>query len=83
VRRVRRGMTGFSRWRAFVASADVFWAIRFFGRGDAGRDEHGNLTAGEKLSIVWQRGWRTDGWRQCEDEMSVRATGTDLDRCLV
>jgi len=70
---VRRGMTGFSRWRAFVASADEFWAIRFFGRADAGRDEHGNLTAGKKLSIVWERGWRTDGWRQCEDEMSVRA----------
>jgi len=49
-----------------VASADEFWAIRFFGHEDAGRD-------GIKLSIVWQRGWRTDGWRQCEDEMSVRA----------
>src|SRR5260221_8227519 len=47
---------GFLRWRAFVASADECWAIRFFGSEDEGRDEQSDLAARGQALIEWQQG---------------------------
>src|SRR5260221_14515746 len=47
---------GFSRWQAFVASADECWAICFFGSKDEGHNKQSDLAARGKASIKWQQG---------------------------
>src|SRR5260221_11070779 len=47
---------GFSRWQAFVASADECWGIFFFGRGDKSVDKESGLAARGKPWMKWHQG---------------------------